>query len=107
MQKKQLLAGLLAAVMALSLLTVPALAEGEGNIDSGDGSGSGSGMGGGTKQNYWNNEDGCRITILKDGQKVYSMDWSNQPEAASVKRCFAPKNKLDYLHVPEPALSRS
>ena len=41
-------------------------------------------MGSGTKQNYWNNEDGCRITILKDGQKVYQMDWSNQQEAASV-----------------------
>ncbi len=41
---------------------------------------------------------GCRITILKDGQKVYSMNWSNQPEAASVKASFVRKNKLDYLH---------
>ena len=102
MQKKQILAGLLAAVMALSLLAVPALAEGDGNIDSGTGDGSGgsssgSGMGEGTKQNYWNNEDGCRITVLKDGQKVYSMDWSNQPET-SVKHYFVKKNKLDYLH---------
>jgi hypothetical protein len=98
LQKKRVIASLLAAVMALSLLAVPALAEGEGNIDSGDSSGGGSGMGEGTKQNYWNNEDGCRITILKDGQKVYSMDWSNQPEATSVRRSFAPRNKLDYLH---------
>lgn len=103
LQKKQILAGLLAAVMAISMLAVPVLAEGDGNIDSGNGDGSGgnsggSGMGEGSKQNYWNNEDGCRITILKDGQKVYSMDWSNQPEAVSVKRSFAPKNKLDYLH---------
>lgn len=102
MQKKQVLAGLLAAVMALSLLAVPVLAEGDGNIDSGngsgDGSGGGSGMGEGSKQNYWNNEDGCRITVLKDGQKIYSMDWSNQPEATSVRRSFAPRNKLDYLH---------
>ena len=88
--------------MAVSLLAVPALAEGDGNIDSGGGSGSGggggSGMGDGNKENYWNNEDGCRITILKNGSKVYSMDWSNQPEAASVRRSFIPKNKLDYLH---------
>lgn len=85
--------------MALSLLAVPSLAVGDGNIDSGDGSGDGGGgMGSGTKQNYWNNEDGCRITILKDGQKVYQMDWSNQPEAASVVMSFVPKNKLDYLH---------
>jgi len=102
LRKKQILSGLLAAVMALSLLSVPAVAEGDGNIDSGngsgDGSGGGSGMGEGSKQNYWNNEDGCRITILKDGQKVYQMDWSNQPEAASVVMSFIPKNKLDYLH---------
>jgi len=102
LQKKQLLAGLLAAFIGLSLIAVPALAEGDGNIDSGngsgDGSGGGSGMGSGTKQNYWNNEDGCRITILKDGQKVYQMDWSNQQEAASVVMSFIPKNKLDYLH---------
>ena len=86
--------------MALSLMSVPALAEGDGNIDSGGGSGSGGsgGMGEGSKENYWNNEDGCRITILKNGSKVYSMDWSNQPEAASVVMSFVPKNKLDYLH---------
>ncbi|WP_312612470.1 hypothetical protein [Oscillibacter sp.] len=96
MQKKHILAGLLAAVLALSL-AVPVLADpvGDGNIDGGDGGG---GMGEGSKQNYWNNEDGCRITVLKNGQKVYQMDWSNKPEAASVKWSFAPKNKLDYLH---------
>lgn len=99
MKKKRILASLLATVMALSMLAVPVLAVGDGNIDSGDGSGDGGGgMGNGTKQNYWNNEDGCRITVLKDGQKVYQMDWSNQPEAANVRRSFAPKNKLDYLH---------
>ena len=104
MQKKHILAGLLAAVLALSL-AVPVLADpvGDGNIDGGGGSGGGSGDGGGgmgegSKQNYWNNEDGCRITVLKNGQKVYQMDWSNKPEAASVKRSLAPKNKLDYLH---------
>ena len=103
MQKKRIAAGLLAVIMALSLLAVPAKADpvGDGNIDSGTGgggSGGGSGMGTGSKQNYWNNEDGCRITILKNNSKVYQMDWTNQPEAASVKRSFAPKNKLDYLH---------
>ena len=35
MQKKRIIAGVLAAVMAVSLLAVPALAEGDGNIDSG------------------------------------------------------------------------
>ena len=81
------------------MLTVPVLAVGDGNIDSGDrGGDGGGGMGSGTKQNYWNNEDGCRITVLKDGQKVYQMDWSNQPEA-NVKMWFAKKNKLDYFHV--------
>ncbi|MEA4993916.1 MAG: hypothetical protein VB060_08825 [Oscillibacter sp.] len=99
MHKRKILVSLLAVVTVLSLLIVPALAEGDGNIDGGGGSGDGGGgMGEGSKQNYWNNEDGCRITILKNGQKVYSMDWSNQPESASVKRSFVPKNKLDYLH---------
>ncbi len=100
MQKKHFLAGLLAAVLALSL-AVPVLADpvGDGNIDGGGGSGDGGGgMGEGSKQNYWNNEDGCRITVLKNGQKVYQMDWSNKPEAASVRRSFVPRNKLDYLH---------
>jgi hypothetical protein len=78
----------MASIMVLSLLAVPVLAVGDGNIDSGDGGGDGGGgMGSGTKQNYWNNEDGCRITILKDGQKVYQMDWSNQPES-SVETSF-------------------
>ncbi len=99
LHKRKILVSLLAVVTVLSLLIVPALAEGDGNIDGGGGSGDGGGgMGEGSKQNYWNNEDGCRITILKNGQKVYSMDWSNQPESASVKRSFVPKNKLDYLH---------
>ena len=109
LQKKRIIAGVLAAVMALSLMSVPVLAEGDGNIDSGGGSGSGGsgGMGEGSKENYWNNEDGCRITILKNGSKVYQMDWSNQPEAASVQASFIRKNKLDYLHgaglAPAPA----
>lgn len=108
MKKKRIIACLLVEVMALSMLAVPVLAVGDGNIDSGDGSGDGGGgMGSGTKQNYWNNEDGCRITVLKDGQKVYQMDWSNQPEAASVQASFVRKNKLDYLHgavlTPAPA----
>ncbi|BAL01336.1 hypothetical protein OBV_41370 [Oscillibacter valericigenes Sjm18-20] len=107
MKKKRILASLLATVMALSMLAVPVLAVGDGNIDSGDSSGDGGGMGSGTKQNYWNNEDGCRITVLKDGQKVYQMDWSNQPEAASVQASFVRKNKLNYLHgaalTPAPA----
>ena len=102
MKKKQILASLLAAVIVLSLLAVPVLAVGDGNIDSSDGGdsggGSGSGMGTGSKQNYWNNESGVRITILKNGVKAYSMDWSNQPEAGSVRRSFASKSKLDYLH---------
>ncbi len=99
LQKNKIAAGLLALVCVLSLSLVPAAAVGDGNIDGGGGSGSGggSGMGDGSKENYWNNEDGCRITILKNGSKVYSMDWSNQPEAASVKKSFAPKNKMDYL----------
>lgn len=92
--KRRLLAGLLAAALSLPLLFLPAGAVGDGNIDGGNGGG----MGAGSKQNYWNNEDGVRITILKNGQKVYSMDWSNQPEAPSVKCFFAPRNKLDYLH---------
>ncbi len=84
--------------MLLSLLVVPTLAVGDGNIDGGGGNGDGGGgMGEGSKQNYWNNEDGCRITVLKNGQKVYQMDWSNQPET-TVKRWFAKKNKMDYLH---------
>ncbi|MET0017987.1 hypothetical protein [Oscillibacter sp.] len=99
MQKKRILAGLLTTVMALSLLLVPVLAGvGDGNIDGGGGSGDGGGgMGNGTNQNYWNNEDGCRITVLKDGQKIYQMDWSNKPES-SVKSAFIKKSKLDYLH---------
>lgn len=99
LQKKRILAELLAVTMALSLLAVPTLAVGDGNIDGGGGSGDGGGgMGEGSNQNYWNNEDGCRITVLKNGQKIYQMDWSNQPEAASVVMSFSPKNKLDYLH---------
>lgn len=95
---KRIMAMLLCTIMLLSL-AVPSLAVGDGNIDGGGGSGDGGGgMGEGSKQNYWNNEDGCRITILKNGQKVYQMDWSNQPEAASVVMSFTPKNKLDYLH---------
>ena len=93
-RKRRLLAGLLAAALSLPLLFLPAGAVGDGNIDGGNGGG----MGAGSKQNYWNNEDGVRITILKNGQKVYQMDWSNQPEAPSVKRSFVPRNKLDYLH---------
>lgn len=96
--KKRIMAFLLFAIMLL-LLAVPSLAVGDGNIDGGGGNGDGGGgMGEGSKQNYWNNEDGCRITILKNGQKVYQMDWSNQPEAASVQASFSRKNKLDYLH---------
>lgn len=95
--KKRIMAVLLCAIMLLSL-AVPSLAVGDGNIDGGGGSGDGGGgMGEGSKQNYWNNEDGCRITVLKDGQKVYQMDWSNQPET-SVKAAFIKKNKVDYLH---------
>ena len=84
MRKKRFLAGLLAAALSLPLLFLPARAVGDGNIDGGNGGG----MGAGSKQNYWNNEDGVRITILKNGQKVYQMDWSNQPEAPSVKHVF-------------------
>ena len=82
--KQRLLAGLLAAALSLPLLFLPTEAVGDGNIDGGNGGG----MGAGSKQNYWNNEDGVRITILKNGQKVYSMDWSNQPGAPSVKHVF-------------------
>jgi len=98
-KKKQIIAGLLEVIVVMFLLIMPATAEGDGNIDSGDGTGGsgGSGMGSGSKQNYWNNEDGCRITILCDGEKVYSMDWSNQPES-SVATSFVKRNKIDYLH---------
>ena len=87
LRKKRFLAGLLAAALSLPLLFLTAGADqkiGDGNIDGGNGGG----MGAGSKQNYWNNEDGVRITILKNGQKVYQMDWSNQPEAPSVKHVF-------------------
>lgn len=100
LKRKQILASLLAAAITLSFLAAPVLAVGNGNIDGGNGSGgseSGGGMSSGTKQNYWNNEDGCRITVLKDGNQVYQMDWSNQPES-SVKMSFVKCSKLNYLH---------
>ena len=71
----------------------PAFADiGDGNIDSGDG-----GMGSGSSENYWNNEDGVRITVLHDGSAVACFDWSNQSET-SVVASFVRKSKLDYLH---------
>lgn len=101
--KRKIMALLLAFIAALTLCS-PAGAVGDGNIDSGDGSGEGSGMGTGSKQNFWNNEDGIRITVLKDGVKVACFDWSNQSESG-VRRSFMRKDKLDYLHGAELAIS--
>lgn len=91
--RKKIFAILMACAIALSLMS-PALASvGDGNVDSGDSGG----MGTGSSQNFWNNEDGTRFSILKDGVTVTCFDWSNQDES-SVQKSFIRRTKLDYLH---------
>ena len=92
--KKKFFAILMACAIGLALVS-PALASvGDGNVDSGDNGG----MGNGSSQNFWNNEDGARLSILKDGNTIACFDWSNQDES-SVKASFVRKDKLEYLHV--------
>lgn len=83
----------LSFLLLLSLaFSVMSFAEGDGNIDSGSG-----GMHDGSSQNYWNNEDGVRITVLHKGSQIAIMDWSNQSET-SVQKSFVKKSKLSYQH---------
>ncbi len=96
--RRKIMALLLALSAALTLCA-PAWAVGDGNADSGGG-----GMGSGSSQNYWNKEDGIRISVLKDGSKVACFDWSNQSES-SVRRSFVRRNKLDYTHGAELTIS--
>ena len=87
----------LALILCLTLTVIisfPAFAEGDGNMDGGGGS-----MGGGTGTNYWHEgEDGVRVSIIRisDGVTVKSLiDLSNYNEN-SVIRSFVKKNKLQY-----------
>lgn len=82
---------LLCFLLVASAFSPFALAEGSGNIDSGNG-----GMSSGSSQNYWNNEDGVRITVLHNGAQTFIMDWSNKSET-SVVASFVRKSKLSYL----------
>ena len=91
--RHKIFAILMACAIALSLMS-PALASvGDGNVDSGDNGG----MGNGSSQNFWNNEDGARLSVLKNGGTVACFGWSNQDES-SVQKSFIRKTKLDYLH---------
>ena len=91
---KRVLHLILILVLLSAAIYTPAFADiGDGNIDSGDG-----GMGSGSSsENYWNNEDGVRITVLHEGSTVACFDWSNQSET-SVMASFVRKSKLDYFH---------
>ncbi|HEX3029029.1 MAG TPA: hypothetical protein VHT34_06965, partial [Clostridia bacterium] len=87
----------LALILCLALTVIissPAFAEGDGNMDGGGGS-----MGGGTGTNYWHEgEDGVRVSIIRisDGVTVKSpIDLSNYNEN-SVVRSFVKRNKLQY-----------
>lgn len=61
-------------------LSVPASADGEGNMNGGGG-----GMGGGTAQNVWHNgDDGVRVTVVRasDNQPVSTpFDMTNRNES--------------------------
>lgn len=91
MNPKRLFSLFLVLIMALSL-AAPALADGDPNIDTGGG-----GMGSGHAGNYWNGEDGVRISVIRtNGSKVACFDWSNYNEAGSVQVSFGKHNKIDY-----------
>ena len=91
MKHKRLFSFFTSVVLLLSLC-VPAFADGDPNIDTG-----GSGMGSGHAGNYWNGEDGVRISVIRtDGSKVAIFDWTNYDEKSSVQISFGKHNKIEY-----------
>ncbi len=90
MSNKRILSLLLALVLTVSV-AVPALAAGDPNIEGGGG-----GLGGGSAANYWNGDDGVRISVVtRDGGKVAVFDWANKNES-DVQYHFGKWNKMDY-----------
>lgn len=90
---KKLLSALLCLAMLFSF-SVPALADGNPNIDGGGG-----GMGQGTSQNSWSpGRDGVRVTIVRDSDNTpvsTPIDFSNQGNGDIVIH-FQYVNKISY-----------
>lgn len=75
------------------LLTIPCFAEGDPNVDGGGGD-----LESGTDDNFWNGQDGVRVTILEDetfASVTTPVDFTNNPQPASTYH-FGKKNKLQY-----------
>ena len=81
-------------MLCLALLfTVQCFAEGDPNIDGGGGD-----LESGTGDNYWNGQDGVRVTVLEDetfASVTTPVDFSNQVPLESTYH-FGKKNKLNY-----------
>ncbi len=91
---KETISILLAVAILSALLSVPALATGEGNVD-----GSSGGMGSGSSTCYWNGgDDGVRVTVLtKDGTPVSTpIDYTNI-NTSNVSVNFGKVSKLSYV----------
>ncbi len=90
---KKILSALLCLAMLFSL-SVPALADGNPNIDGGGG-----GMGQGTSQNSWTpGRDGVRVTIIRDSDNTpvsTPIDFSNQGNGDIVMH-FGSVSKISY-----------
>ncbi|WP_321021784.1 hypothetical protein [Enterocloster bolteae] len=90
---KKILSALLCLAMLFSL-SVPALADGNPNIDGGGG-----GMGQGTSQNSWTpGRDGGRVTIIRDSDNTpvsTPIDFSNQGNGDIVMH-FGSVSKISY-----------
>lgn len=91
--KKRWIAGLLSVVFSF-LMSFPAAAVGDGNVD---GSGGGN-LGSGTKANQWKGDDGVRISVVTlNGNRVACFDWSNY-SGSDVIVSFVRRNKIEYQH---------
>jgi hypothetical protein len=94
---KQILSLVLCLALAV-IISSPAFAEGDGNMDGGGGS-----MGGGTGTNYWHDgEDGVRVTVIRigDNPNQYTVastpfDLTNYSES-NVVRSFNKRCKIQY-----------
>lgn len=81
-------------ILLFFLLSIEALAVGEGNIDTGGG-----GIGSGTSDNVWSpGSDGVRVTIIRDSDNTpvsISVDFSNK-NTSSVEIHFGTVSKVSY-----------
>lgn len=91
---KKIISVLIVAGFFFSLVSVPARAAGEGNVD-----GSGGGMGTGSSTCYWNGgDDGVRVTVITaDGTPVSTpIDYTNM-NASTIQVHFGKVSKLSYF----------